>query len=129
MDSTGDWVLESDEIGGIREYSTKQGSNKSLTIEAPKLWYTEHLIQDMAGCEYHLIQLIKSSTQKETEKMVNFYGNTFTRTYSSGAITMNQQSNTSPVSISNCVFDDCGGSILRCFNFATQTKSFTFRNN
>ncbi|KAK8844323.1 hypothetical protein M9Y10_024537 [Tritrichomonas musculus] len=42
---------------------------------------------------------------------------------------MNQQSNTSPVSISNCVFDDCGGSNLRCFNFATQTKSFTFRNN
>lgn len=38
MDSTGDWVLESDEIGGIREYSTKQGSSKSLTIEAPKLW-------------------------------------------------------------------------------------------
>ncbi|KAK8854425.1 hypothetical protein M9Y10_016987 [Tritrichomonas musculus] len=38
MESTGKWILESDEIGGTREYSQSQGASKSLTIEASKLW-------------------------------------------------------------------------------------------
>lgn len=54
MDSTGDWMLESDEIGGIREYSTKQGSSKSLTIEAPKLWVYNDLKSEG---KYHLIKI------------------------------------------------------------------------
>ena len=38
MKSTGTWEQESDEIGGIREFSKAKDSSKSLTIEASKLW-------------------------------------------------------------------------------------------
>lgn len=41
MDSTGNWKLESDEIWGTLMFSQSQGTSKSLTIEASKLW-VEH---------------------------------------------------------------------------------------
>ncbi|KAK8844362.1 hypothetical protein M9Y10_024577 [Tritrichomonas musculus] len=55
---------------------------------------------------------------------------TFTKTFARGAITVTQtDAQTDPVTVSNCIFDDCGGDNIRCFSFTTYTTSFTFSNN